>query len=846
MKTISFFVLLIFSIPRAMGIEQTFLQGLTSPQGSYRWMDVADQIYDVDDLDGYSYNTSYDYTQASVQVDFFSGDDTLHGALSAANLKPHFAYQFKLVGDPDIDSEANQRIGLTGRWWQEEWNGSEWANGQNLNNKGDGSSPSPNDQIYFSRRDIPDASSPTGRRYRYTGYLVFDYFVTDAFGNISLSFDATSSYHVLWKTTQRSRTNNDGPTTTTTYDVQLPDPVSAYDVDYPQAMVTIFGEWERLPGGDVMLPPGTYEAEFLLTEESFHGSGWAGGWAAAMAGGATFDIVVQPVNDPMIVAVADGAFTVNGLPHYFAGVNYWQGMNLAVDGPSGDRARLGRELDHLQQLGVANLRVMAASEGPNSEPYRMMPVLLTSPGVYDLGVLDGLDYLLAEIGAREMRAVMVLNNYWHWSGGMAQYVSWNDGTPIPYPPAHGWAAFMAYAADFYECAQCQVWYRDHIAAIINRLNPYTGVRYRQDPAIFSWELANEPRGYPAEWIDDTAAYIRSLDRDHLVTTGSEGSMGGDFIATHDGPDIDYTTIHIWPQNWGWYSPELPGTYPAAELNARSYFQQHVTESEVLGKPMVLEEFGLARDWEQLHDIYDPDAPTTLRDLFFGAMFEEVVMSITTGGAAAGDNLWAWAGEARPGDAWIGDPPHELAGWYSVYDTDDSTLAVLSAHALQLTVCEIDADCADGDSCNGDEWCDSGSGDCQTGTPLNCDDGDACTTDSCDPDLDACTHVAPPVPNEVHELRLTRPSPVSTIVSLAWTADPVATSYDVYRGHQVDLNDLTCFLSGVTSTSTEDDGVEPDAGTLLIYLMTASNCSGKSVLGDARLNSNPCQRSAPRP
>jgi hypothetical protein len=54
--------------------------------------------------------------------------------------------------------------------------------------------------------------------------------------------------------------------------------------------VTIFGEWERLPPGGVMLPPGLYEAEFILTEESFHGGALAGGWAAAMGVSIVFEI----------------------------------------------------------------------------------------------------------------------------------------------------------------------------------------------------------------------------------------------------------------------------------------------------------------------------------------------------------------------------------------------------------------------------------------------------------------------------------------------------------------------------------------------------------------------------
>ena len=147
------------------------------------------------------------------------------------------------------------------------------------------------------------------------------------------------------------------------------------------------------------------------------------------------------------VSVKDGRFVLAGKPHYFAGANFWQGMNLGVDGPAGDRARLRRELDRLRELGVTNLRVMASSEGPNSEPYRTVPALMVAPGEYDGSVLDGLDYLIAEMGQRGMKAVMVLNNFWQWSGGMAQYVSWHEKTPIPYPGDY--EKFITYAAKFY-------------------------------------------------------------------------------------------------------------------------------------------------------------------------------------------------------------------------------------------------------------------------------------------------------------------------------------------------------------------------------------------------------------
>ena len=384
------------------------------------------------------------------------------------------------------------------------------------------------------------------------------------------------------------------------------------------------------------------------------------------------------------VTVENGKFMLNGQPYTFAGTNFWQGMNLGMAGGGGDRARLDAELDRLQKLGVTNLRVMAASEGPNSEPHRMVPALMTSPGVYDENVLDGLDYLIAGMGKRGMRAVMVLNNYWQWSGGMAQYVSWDEKSAIPYPG--DWGVFMAYSAKFYTCYRCQAWYRNHIQVMVNRFNPYTKLKYRDDPTIFSWELANEPRRYPDYWVDSTASFIKSLDPNHLVTTGSEGTPPGeqqDFTKTHASPSIDYATIHIWPQNWGWYDPQNPSSYVSAEAKARSYFEQHAAKTAALGKPLVLEEFGLARDWEPVHDIYNPKSTTSTRDLFYKATFDEVYKSMSGGGPAAGDNFWAWAGASRPGDAWVGDPPHETPGWYSVYDTDASTLAIIAAHVAEM-------------------------------------------------------------------------------------------------------------------------------------------------------------------
>lgn len=254
---------------------------LTSPTGDFRWLDVADQAY------GSNYISNYNYSQATVTMSYRIVGNKLTGRLVAENLKPNFAYQLKLVGTPN--TVDNERIGFAGRWWQEVWNGSAWTGGQNLNNKGNGSSPNPNDLTYLSRRLIEDDSSPTGYHYRYTGYLPFDYFITNSTGDATLLFETGSCYHVLWKTDQRSHTTEDGPLKTVTFD---PDPSQyAYDQDYLNSTISIFGEWERLPIGEVNLMSGQYDCSIVLTEESFHGTGpLHGNWASAMNAQITFTI----------------------------------------------------------------------------------------------------------------------------------------------------------------------------------------------------------------------------------------------------------------------------------------------------------------------------------------------------------------------------------------------------------------------------------------------------------------------------------------------------------------------------------------------------------------------------
>jgi mannan endo-1,4-beta-mannosidase len=404
------------------------------------------------------------------------------------------------------------------------------------------------------------------------------------------------------------------------------------------------------------------------------------------------------------VTVNESHFEIKGKPYFFLGTNFWYGMNLGSKGNGGDRARLIRELDALKAMGVNNLRIVAGSEGPDSEPYRMVPAMQTSPGVYNMEVVDGLDFLLDEMKKRNMYAVVCLADFWNWSGGMGQYIVWSGtADSIPYPPPHpggSWNTYQEFVAQFYSNQKAMDLLNDHIRFVIGRTNTYSGTQYKDDPTIMAWELANEPRGVNnteayRKWISNTASLIKQLDPKHLVTTGSEGTTSSPYAGTdpeadHTDPNIDYQTIHIWVQNWNIYNPQkADSTYNIAVDYMLDYLKKHEAVSRKIKKPVVMEEFGISRD---LND-HNPNSPTSIRDQYYEKVFEAVYnYAKEKNSTVAGVNFWAWAGEGRPrtpeglwkpGDDFIGDPPHEAQGWYSVYDRDSSTIQVIKKYAALM-------------------------------------------------------------------------------------------------------------------------------------------------------------------
>lgn len=374
------------------------------------------------------------------------------------------------------------------------------------------------------------------------------------------------------------------------------------------------------------------------------------------------------------VKVEDGQFVLDGRQLSFVGTNFWYGPIIASEGLGGNRERLHKELDALKEIGVTNLRILVGSDGPEGVAYKVEPVLQKEPG------------------------------------GYGQYLEWAGDGKALLPSVDGYENYVAHVCRFVRNEKAKQLYYDHVRNIVTRINTVTGKPYAEDPTIFSWQIGNEPRAFArdsvtkaafAQWMCTSASLIKSLDPNHMVSSGSEGLYGCEvdmdlYEKIHSNKDFDYLNVHIWPLVWRWVTNEtFADSVCVANMQTEKYLTAHFPVAERLGKPIVLEEFGYPRDGDKEFDgkvvkFWDgiscsKDSSTAARDEYYSYVLERLMKSREAGEPLAGVNFWGWGGFAtqseqnefwRPGDDYCGDPAQEPQGLFSVYATDKSTMELI--------------------------------------------------------------------------------------------------------------------------------------------------------------------------
>ena len=149
------------------------------------------------------------------------------------------------------------------------------------------------------------------------------------------------------------------------------------------------------------------------------------------------------------------------------------------------------------------------------------------PGEFNEEGFRALDKVVEVARRKGIRVIIPFVDQWKWWGGIGEY-----------------AAFRGKPADaFWSDPQIIDDFKATVRYLLTRKNTYTGVAYRDEPAIFGWETGNEIMSTP-EWTRQIAAYLKQLDKNHLVLDGN--SLHGVPVASLEDPNIDVVSTHHYP------------------------------------------------------------------------------------------------------------------------------------------------------------------------------------------------------------------------------------------------------------------------------------------------------------
>lgn len=372
------------------------------------------------------------------------------------------------------------------------------------------------------------------------------------------------------------------------------------------------------------------------------------------------------------VGVSHGGFTVGGKAFRFGGTNCYylhQKSHYAIDAA----------LNDIAAAGLSVVRAWAFADGSGGSYTALQP----KPYTYDEDAFDSLDYAIHKAGELGLRLVLPLVNNWPDYGGMAQYVSWFLNLS---DDSYGDAANHD---KFYSTPAIRDCYKAYARFVTGRRNPYTGLAYRDDPTIMTWELANEPRNRSDKtgatvqaWVAEMSAYLKQLAPRQLVAVGDEGFYGEstnsdypysdyegdrwkDFIAL---PTVDYGTVHLYPQSWG-ETPSNNGTDPVAW--GTKWIQDHLADGAAAGKPVVIEEYGLSVDG------------TVITDEAARAAGYTAWTSAVLDGGGAGDQFWLLTSRIDDGSFYPDYDGYRVIWFNDSSNTTEDLAQLLAAHAKAM-------------------------------------------------------------------------------------------------------------------------------------------------------------------
>ncbi|KAA1477226.1 CEL4a mannanase [Dentipellis sp. KUC8613] len=299
------------------------------------------------------------------------------------------------------------------------------------------------------------------------------------------------------------------------------------------------------------------------------------------------------------VKVSGQKFTLDGNDFIVAGTNaYWLAQESNAD--------IDQAFSDIAAAGLTTVRTWGFNDVTTAQNYGAYYQLWQNgKATFNTGSygISRFDYVVSSAKAHGIRLIVTLTNNWSDYGGMDVYVSQlNPGG------THD---------TFYTNANIIAAYKTYIQEWVTR--------YGDEPTILGWELANEPRcsgstgsassacdttgGTIFTWASDISAYIKSIDKNHLVAIGDEGwfqeanpptypyapGVGVDFVKNLAITTLDFGTYHSYPESWGQTANET--------LWGVDWITAHAAAQKTANKPVILEEFGVTTNQPTTYQLW---------------------------------------------------------------------------------------------------------------------------------------------------------------------------------------------------------------------------------------------------
>ncbi len=287
-------------------------------------------------------------------------------------------------------------------------------------------------------------------------------------------------------------------------------------------------------------------------------------------------VIVHPATAPAgnsgFLTKSGKQLMLNGQPYRFVGANtYYLGLHETPSIDYSSDADIEAVFADAEALGFDTIRTFAAlSVGTAGGTNKTIQPTL---GDWNETALRKLDKVVQLAGEHNVRLVLpFVDQYNYYFGGISTYTNWRG---------------LTNKSEFFKNATVKQDFKNYIQMLLNRTNYYTGVAYKNDPTVLCWELGNElwDSDVPAvdDWITEMTNYIKGIDSNHLVMTGTiKAGFGLQSTA-------DILTEHVYANLAPAGTPDIKG-YMLNSLNCATYQAKSVADNGS-GKPIIIGEFG---------------------------------------------------------------------------------------------------------------------------------------------------------------------------------------------------------------------------------------------------------------